>query len=95
VLKRPLKSSSLTATQVKSLFANILVERASVTHRDVCIEGFAPEHVDCADFVFLDMPSPWKAVAHAKNAIKKISGGKVASFSPCVEQIYQTVSALV
>lgn len=62
-------------------------------HRDVCAEGFAQE--DVADFVFLDLPCPWKAIAHAKNVIKKVAGGKIASFSPCVEQIYQTVSALV
>jgi tRNA (adenine57-N1/adenine58-N1)-methyltransferase len=40
-----------------------------VYHRDVCDEGFQLENV--ADAVFLDLPSPWKALESAKKAIKK------------------------
>lgn len=59
-------------------------ERVSVLHRDVCDEGFGVE--DIADAVFLDLPKPWEALPHAVTAIK-LSGGRICSFSPCIEQV--------
>lgn len=40
----------------------------TVRNQDVCKEGFGVTGV--ADAVFLDIPSPWEAVIHAKRAMK-------------------------
>lgn len=63
----------------------------TVRNQDVCKEGFGVSGV--ADAVFLDIPSPWEAVGHAKTALKK-RGGRVCSFSPCIEQVQRTCEAL-
>jgi tRNA (adenine57-N1/adenine58-N1)-methyltransferase len=59
--------------------------------RDVCKDGFGMEAV--ADAVFLDLPMPWEAITAAKAAIK-LSGGRLASFSPCIEQVQRTCQQL-
>lgn len=41
----------------------------TVLNQDVCKDGFGVSGV--ADAVFLDIPSPWEAVVHARSAIKK------------------------
>lgn len=41
----------------------------TVRNQDVCKDGFGVTGV--ADAVFLDIPSPWEAVGHAKAALKK------------------------
>ncbi|XP_048829878.1 tRNA (adenine(58)-N(1))-methyltransferase catalytic subunit TRMT61A [Brienomyrus brachyistius] len=63
----------------------------TVINQDVCKDGFGVSGV--ADAVFLDIPSPWEAVPHAKSAMKK-QGGRVCSFSPCIEQVQRTCAAL-
>lgn len=68
-----------------------LSEHVSVYHRDACNEGFGLENI--ADAVFLDLPSPWKALQSAKNALKK-EGGRICSFSPCIEQVQKSVLEL-
>ncbi|XP_070777096.1 tRNA (adenine(58)-N(1))-methyltransferase catalytic subunit TRMT61A [Enoplosus armatus] len=63
----------------------------TVRNQDVCKDGFGVTGV--ADAVFLDIPSPWEAVGHVKAAMKK-QGGRVSSFSPCIEQVQRTCEAL-
>lgn len=41
----------------------------TVRNQDVCKDGFGVMGV--ADAVFLDIPSPWEAVRHAKAAMKR------------------------
>lgn len=64
----------------------------TVYHRDVCTQGFdrPPNSVDAA---LLDVPEPWEAVPHAAYVLRT-GGGKLASYSPCVEQTQRTVAAL-
>ncbi|TFK33042.1 tRNA methyltransferase complex GCD14 subunit [Crucibulum laeve] len=64
----------------------------TLTHRNVCKEGFTI--VDEADAVFLDLPAPWEAVDYAKTALRKDRTTRICCFSPCMEQVLRTVSAL-
>ncbi|CAE6519978.1 unnamed protein product [Rhizoctonia solani] len=61
-------------------------------HRNVCKDGFGLQNE--VDAVFLDLPAPWEAVASAKQAFKKDRIGRICCFSPCMEQVLRTVSAL-
>uniref|UniRef100_A0A6J0UXB7 tRNA (adenine(58)-N(1))-methyltransferase catalytic subunit TRMT61A n=1 Tax=Pogona vitticeps TaxID=103695 RepID=A0A6J0UXB7_9SAUR len=63
----------------------------TVKNQDVCKNGFGVTNV--ADAVFLDIPSPWEAIGHAKLALK-YEGGRICSFSPCIEQVQRTCLAL-
>lgn len=63
----------------------------TVKNQDVCENGFGVTEI--ADAVFLDIPSPWEAVKHAKSALK-LEGGRICSFSPCIEQVQRTCLAL-
>ncbi|XP_026191181.1 tRNA (adenine(58)-N(1))-methyltransferase catalytic subunit TRMT61A [Cyclospora cayetanensis] len=72
-------------------------------HRDVCTEGFCTQTpvaaeeggklpAPCsADGVLLDLPSPWLAVKYANKVLK--GGGRLVTFSPCVEQLHRTLAA--
>ncbi|KAK6181901.1 hypothetical protein SNE40_009679 [Patella caerulea] len=68
-----------------------LSDNVTITHRDVCNNGFQLNHV--ADAVFLDLPSPWSCIDSAKQAMK-LQGGRICSFSPCIEQVSQTCATL-
>jgi len=68
-----------------------LQEFVTCTHRDVCADGFQLSHV--ADAVFLDLPRPWECITSSKAAIKK-EGGRICSFSPCIEQVQRTCEEL-
>ncbi|KAJ7355065.1 tRNA (adenine(58)-N(1))-methyltransferase catalytic subunit trmt61a [Desmophyllum pertusum] len=63
----------------------------TVRCRDVCKEGFGLSQV--ADAVFLDLPAPWDAIKSSKEALKT-EGGRICSFSPCIEQVQKTCDAL-
>ncbi|XP_016354579.1 tRNA (adenine(58)-N(1))-methyltransferase catalytic subunit TRMT61A-like [Sinocyclocheilus anshuiensis] len=64
----------------------------TVRNHDVCKDGFGTTAI--ADAVFLDIPSPWEAITHAKSAMKR-KGGRLCSFSPCIEQVQRTCEALL
>uniref|UniRef100_A0A1Y1M862 tRNA (adenine(58)-N(1))-methyltransferase catalytic subunit TRMT61A n=1 Tax=Photinus pyralis TaxID=7054 RepID=A0A1Y1M862_PHOPY len=70
-----------------------LSQWVTVQKRDVCSEGFGSELLHKADAVFLDLPHPWLAVPHSKLAIKQ-TGGRICSFSPCIEQVQKTCISL-
>lgn len=72
---------------VRHGFGNIV----TVANQDVLLDGFGLNNV--ADAVFLDLPSPWEAIKFSKDALKT-SGGHFCSFSPCIEQVQQTCTAL-
>ena len=61
-------------------------------HRDVCKDGFGIDSL--ADAVFLDLPAPWEAVPHAKQSLKAGELTRICCFSPCVEQVQRTCTAL-
>ncbi|XP_029056073.1 tRNA (adenine(58)-N(1))-methyltransferase catalytic subunit TRMT61A [Osmia bicornis bicornis] len=65
----------------------------TLNHKDVCMEGFGEQLRNKADAIFLDLPHPWLAIERALCALKE-SGGKLCSFSPCIEQVQRTCEKL-
>ena len=75
-----------------------------VTHRDVYEDGFlledgvSPE----ADVIFLDLPEPRRALEHlsraptdgSASALNARGAARLCTFSPCIEQVQQTVEAM-
>ena len=75
--------------------ANGLSGHVTSLHGDVCADGWeyantAPGSVDAAIF---DLPQPWDAVRHVAPYLRP--GGRLCTFSPCIEQIARTQEALV
>ncbi|XP_070571031.1 tRNA (adenine(58)-N(1))-methyltransferase catalytic subunit TRMT61A-like [Ptychodera flava] len=68
-----------------------LSDLVTVTCRDVSKDGFGLDHI--ADAVFLDLPSPYDVIDAAKQALK-VPGGRICSFSPCIEQVQRTCEQL-
>ncbi len=63
-----------------------------LNHRNVCKDGFGL--TDAADSVFLDLPAPWEAIRHAVQALRRDTVTRICCFSPCIEQVLKTVTAL-
>ena len=88
------------ADKLKDLFKLLkLDKKITVTHRDVIQDGFELEeknlenisHKKCGS-MFIDLPSPWLVIKNAKKVLR--SGAYFVSFSPCIEQINQTMKAM-
>lgn len=84
------------AQQARELFGTLgNGERIVVTTRDVVEQGFVVEGQlgeEGADAVFLDLPNPWNAVGKAEHVLRQ--GGVLASYSPCLEQVYLILSLI-
>ena len=74
-----------------------------ITHRDVYQDGFSfPESAHREPLnttaVFLDLPAPWLALKHLTRSdsspLNPSSSIHLCTFSPCIEQVQRTVSAL-
>ncbi|XP_050428386.1 tRNA (adenine(58)-N(1))-methyltransferase catalytic subunit TRMT61A [Adelges cooleyi] len=61
--------------------------------RDVCENGFCDNITGKADAVFLDLPHPHLVIPFATKALKS-SGGRICTFSPCIEQVMRTCQVL-
>ncbi|CAF1109374.1 unnamed protein product [Didymodactylos carnosus] len=68
-----------------------LADFVTAYHRDVLRDGFLHENI--ADAVFLDLPAPWDAIEHVIKVMKK-TGGRLCTFSPCIEQVQRTCQRL-
>jgi tRNA A58 N-methylase Trm61 len=90
--KKNAKNCSIFSSQmVRKVFGELGIECIDCYHCDVYKEGYGIENF--ASAVFLDLPQPWEAIVHAKAAMKR--RGTLCSFSPCMEQVQQTVETLV
>eukprot|EP00439_Symbiodinium_sp_Y106_P042866 s5977_g5.t1 len=69
-------------------FMDVIVSR----HRDVCNDGFGEDLRGAVHGIFLDLPAPWAAVGHILDAL--VPGGRLVTFSPCVEQVDKTATEL-
>ena len=78
-----------------------LQDSITVTHRDAIKDGFtldtsvkgqSTDLTGLVDAVFLDLPNPWSAVAHAERVLTH--GGRLCNFSPCIEQVQRTCEVM-
>ncbi|RMY33895.1 hypothetical protein D0866_05612 [Hortaea werneckii] len=72
-----------------------------LTHKDVCNEGFTLSDSTSpkAEAIFLDLPAPWQALRHLSRSMPNSplhpeAPVHVCTFSPCIEQVIATASAL-
>lgn len=80
-----------------------------VTHRDVYQDGFllndsagTPTTSPKANAIFLDLPAPWLALKHlvrnpppgTESPLDPSASVHICTFSPCMEQVQRTISAL-
>ncbi|GAU99407.1 hypothetical protein RvY_10417 [Ramazzottius varieornatus] len=76
----------------KEINSHGLASVVTAQHSDVYKDGYGTLD-GVLDAILLDLPCPWFAVPHAKKALKK-SGGRLGSFSPCIEQVQRTCKEL-
>lgn len=87
------------AGKLKEVFSTLKLSNSiTVIHRDVVENGFVikeelihEDHSQC-DGIFIDLPTPWLIVEKAKQVLKQ--NGVFVSFSPCIEQVMETMEAL-
>ena len=74
-----------------------------LTARDVCAEGFQPSTGPSSSIkatsIFLDLPAPWLALKHLTRShpSSPLDPGRtvhICTFSPCLEQVQRTITAL-
>lgn len=64
-------------------------------HGDVCASGFTGLPGDEEpDVAFLDLPAPWEAIPHLPSVFTRKRVARVCCFSPCIEQVLSTHTAL-
>ncbi|KAL8694168.1 MAG: hypothetical protein Q9224_003622, partial [Gallowayella concinna] len=80
-----------------------LEDIVTVTHRDVYQDGFSVDKSASASSInasaiFLDLPAPWLALKHLtrdpSSPLHPRASVHLCTFSPCIEQVQRTVSAL-
>ncbi|EDO18127.1 hypothetical protein Kpol_1031p31 [Vanderwaltozyma polyspora DSM 70294] len=85
-------------------------ENVTITHRDVCENGFRIKQNDTTSFefgedeeieakinanvIFLDLPAPWDAIPNLNDVIASDEKVGLCCFSPCIEQVDKTLEAL-
>ncbi|CAI5503943.1 unnamed protein product [Closterium sp. Naga37s-1] len=81
------------AEQARAEFeANGIAGVASVQVRDIQGHGFPPHLHASAHAAFLDLPCPWLALPSAAACL--LPGGRLCSFSPCMEQVQRCSQAM-
>lgn len=81
------------ATAKEEFESHGFAEYVTIKQRDVCSDGFGDELNGKADAVFLDLPDPWLAIPHSLKSFKE-TGGRICSFSPCIEQVQRSCKKL-
>ncbi|KAF1743666.1 hypothetical protein MXB_2103 [Myxobolus squamalis] len=84
------KERFLNAKEI--LKENGFERNVSIEHRDIISDSFnVPVKVDS---VILDLPNPWNAIKHAREALKNEAGANICIFCPCIEQVQRTTKEL-
>ncbi|NHJ19844.1 MAG: tRNA (adenine-N1)-methyltransferase [Candidatus Lokiarchaeota archaeon] len=86
-------SYDIRKKSLKKALSNILKAKlqdfVSIQYGDILTEDFGHENIDS---IVLDMPQPWRAIEKIKKYLKL--SGTLVSFSPTIEQVKKTSSAL-